>query len=72
MGVPLYITDDHFVVFFANFVEVADVSSIKIASVDFEIMVTLTKKKKKLMDIPNILTRGDRPIYVVVEGRRPF
>lgn len=63
-GVLLYITDDHFRVFFANFVEVADVSSIKnkagIASGDFEIMVALNKKK--IMDIPNILTCGGRLI----------
>lgn len=70
---PLYITENHFGFFFAKFREVVDISSVKskvgIATGDFEVTVTLTKKN--FMDIPNVLICGSRPIYVV-EGCHPL
>lgn len=61
-------------VFFAKFIEVAGVSSVKskagVATGDFEVMITLTRRI--FMNIPNVMTSGGRPSYFVVEGRQPL
>lgn len=57
--------------FFAKSGQVADVSSVKSkagnATTDFEIMVILTRNY--FMDISNVLTCGNLPIYVMVKHR---
>lgn len=72
-GVPLYISGDNLSFFFAQFGEMADVSSVKcksgIATGDIKIMVTVTRKNF-FMNNPNGLICGGRPIYVV--GRQPL
>lgn len=73
-GVHLFISEDHLGFFSEKFGEVNDVSAAKskagIDSEDVEIMVTVNIKT--FMDIPNVLTFVGRPIYVMVESRRPL
>lgn len=68
--VPMYITEDHF----ADYGPVVGVYTIKtkwgIASSDFEVLVTLTRPKFKV--VPNIITFGCRNIFVIVDSCRLF
>lgn len=63
---------DHLGFFFAQFIEVSDISPIKnkinIVKGDLEIWVIVTRKK---MELPNTLLCGERPICIVVESRLP-
>lgn len=73
-GVSLFISDNYLGFFFAKFGEVSSVSPIKskarIDTYDVEIMSTVTRKK--FTKIPNVSMCEGRPIYMVVEGRRPL
>lgn len=60
--------------FFSRCGVVSDVSIVnsKAGIATSNVEVSLTVIRKNFMAIPNILTCRSRPIYVVVEGRRPF
>lgn len=67
-GVPTYISEDHLGTFMAKYSRVEVVSLGKsgpgMATSDFEVMVTMTRKIFE--EVPNVLTCGGRSIYVMV------
>lgn len=69
--VPLIISEDYLGFFFFQFGEVVNVSVVKgksgIATGDIKILVTVDRKY--VINIPNVLICGGRPIYVVIEGQ---